>query len=562
MFFFERLVGYNFGYDFGYDFDYFDNLVCFVGYNGDWIDKTRDDNTVNPWGSTPSLADIQQSEGSPVNPWNSTPSLADIQQSEGSPVNPWSSTPSLADIQQSESSPVNPWSSPPSISEINTTVENIPAITTDQWCSSAEHSVPTLSSYLSVAEDDRNLSSERVSTISTSPDFTNCEKLTNGEHSDSEAIPKRFPLRIPTVTISEPVEKGRKISTIIPPDIDKLLPLILPEKSKKTEAISKNKVSSNGKRTNATQINLYGTKNWATVENIRKSQVQFSDKGRPKNTRKVLARTRKTPSNNKATVTVCQCSRKTQQVTVLGKNRCPTISCFSNLSLECSNKTKNACSKSITSISRPCDGSENVRTSTIQECDDCFEDCEKRKTSLLSLGQVENSNEQCSFSQSRKNERQTRNSCSDDSLGSKKEDDSTTKYGGAHLSTGKSVEVLKVLEFQTNGETMPSNTQGDSLRPEKIICHAATDFKFLKSTMRLEGTCCEVQILFRVISSYKLLYCFCSLQEELDELQNSLKGVKMYKAGIHLMQLASSVETVMCSEKRPKRLVPYLHMLL
>jgi hypothetical protein len=52
------------------------------------------------------------------------------------------------------------------------------------------------------------------------------------------------------------------------------------------------------------------------------------------------------------------------------------------------------------------------------------------------------------------------------------------------------------------------------------------------------------------------LDCLHFLQEELDGLQNSLKGVKMYKAGIHLIQLASSIETVMCSEKRPKRQVP------
>lgn len=42
-----------------------------------------------------------------------------------------------------------------------------------------------------------------------------------------------------------------------------------------------------------------------------------------------------------------------------------------------------------------------------------------------------------------------------------------------------------------------------------------------------------------------------SVQEELDGLQSCLKGVKVYKAGIHLMQLASSVETVISSESRP-----------
>ena len=429
---------------FAFKYFCFKDFVCFVGYNGDWIDKTRDGSTVDAWSSAPSLADLQQSESNPVNPWNSTPSIADIQQCESSLVNPWSSTSSISDIN-------------------STTVENIPAITSDQWCSSTTNSVPTLSSYLSVTDDGRN-SSERETMNSKCLDFANSEKLTNAENSDSEAIliPKQPPLRIPTVTISEPVEKGRKISTVVPPDIDKLLPLILPEKSKQTDSAlrskktdTKEKAFSDGKRTEATQINLYGTQNWATIENSRKPQVQFSDKGRAKNTRKVLTRNRKT-ANNKATVSVSQCNRKTQQVNVLEENYCTKISCFSNLSLDCSYEP---CSETVTSSFQPRGYFGNTRTSTVQESDG-FKASDKPSPPL---GQVENSSELWSFGQSeqssavqksRKNERQdemrTKDSCSEECLSSKKEvrpcggiGYSATKYS-THLSTGKSVEVLKV----------------------------------------------------------------------------------------------------------------------
>ncbi|CAB3984155.1 Hypothetical predicted protein [Paramuricea clavata] len=438
------------------------------GYNGDWIDKNRD-NSIDPWSSTLTIAEVQ-------------PTTA-----EDSPVNPWSWTPAIADIQ------------------------DIPAISSGQWSSPQTDTVPSLSAYLTdnntpVSEGHReSLEVESEPTDNRCQEVTNSDKLTKPNTSNNlpDLTPKHPRLSIPILTISEPVEKSRKISTVNAPDIDKLLPIIWPDKSEETNSQSnkkntagKGKVSCDTRQTKPTQWNMYGSQQWATLGSKRQPQISFSNKGKPKVTRKLSSRSRKTV-DTKVTLSVSQC-RKALQVTLPCENDVTNIPCFSDLGVECSNRPGKTCSEtSKTSAIQFSGCSETSKTSTIQNSDDfeafknprrtftSFEQTKNSSSAQWNFGQSEKSNAvHCNIKKRSEKEDETRinDVYSDEHFSSKKEECLGAEKPGAHLNHGISIE------------------------------------------------------------------------EELDGLQNSLKGVKMYKAGIHLIQLASSIETVMCSEKRPKRL--------
>ena len=198
-------------------------------------------------------------------------------------------------------------------------------------------------------------------------------------------IRKQPMLRIPTVTISEPVEKSRKISTVDAPDIDKLSPLIWSETSK-NNSVRKGKVSSKTSQTKATQFNLYASQQWARLENKKQPQIQFSNKGKPKETRKLSMRSRKTV-DTKVTLSVSQC-RKARQISVPGENYFTSIPCFSDIDIECFHRT----GKTSTELSG---GSETSKTGTVQNPDD-FEAFKKQGRTFMSLPleQTDNSSAQ------------------------------------------------------------------------------------------------------------------------------------------------------------------------
>ena len=280
----------------------------FVGYNGDWIDRNRDVIPVEPWVSAPTIANVQQTT------------------TENVPVSPWSSTPAIGDIHTS-------------------TAESIPAITSGQWCTSQADSVPSLSAYFTdndtpISEDHRESSEDKIDPTDNrcaevtdkdklvKVDDNSCPQITEMVKSSSDSQPPKLStLRIPTVTISEPGEKTRKISTVTAPDIDKLLPFVLPDKTKET-----NSVRSKTSEKKAAQFNLYASQEWATVGNKRQPQVQFSTKGKAK--RKLLTRSRKT-ANTAITLSISQC-RNAKQVSMSSEIYFANIPCFSNIDVECS----------------------------------------------------------------------------------------------------------------------------------------------------------------------------------------------------------------------------------
>ena len=426
------------------------------GYNGDWIDKNRDVIPVDPWRSTPTIAQVQQTT------------------TENTPVSPWSSGPAIAD------------------SNIRT-LESIPAITSDQWCTSETDSVPALSAYLTenympVLEDYRESMEIKVDpTQNRCVQITDKDKLTKvGDVSCLQIVeevknlsdlqtPKHPILRIPTVTISEPAEKTRKISTINAPDIDKLLPLIRPGKTSETNSSSnKNKT----RNTKPAQLNLYACQQWTTLENKRQPQIQFLNKGKPKGVRKVFSRSRR-PADNTVTVSVSQC-RKAEQVLVPSKIYFASLPCFSDLVVESCQGTGKTCLEMGAASTGSTKPSDDFKAP--------FEQTEWNFHQLSGNSMASHGTTKRYRNNERQDKTMGKDVYSDDCYSSRKEDclgagvdSSKIKYDG-HLNSGIDIE------------------------------------------------------------------------EKLDGLQNSLKGVKMYKAGIHLMQLASSVETLLCSEKRPKRL--------
>ena len=326
--------------------------MCFVGGNGDWIDQSRDDLST----------ETTTAKNNPVSPWSSTSAI----------------------------------------------VQNIPAITCDQWCPPITNAVPTLSSYLDesytpVSEDRCNMSNdENVPADNEGPDVViNNDHLENSsaENSISDAQTKKPRLlSIPTVTISEPDEKSRKISTVDAPDFDKLLPLIWPDNSEENKSQtnikcsdSKGKVLSNAKQEKAMQFTLYGSQNWAKLGNKKQSQIQFSSKGNTKSPRRLSTRSRKT-IDTKVTLTVSHC-KKTQQVTVSGENYFTNIPCFSHLAVDCPNKTGKSCLESSQTRSiRPSGCFEESRTNSIQ-LRTSFEVSNKQKRSEeWGFKQSENSN--------------------------------------------------------------------------------------------------------------------------------------------------------------------------
>jgi hypothetical protein len=432
-----------------------------------------------------------------------------------------------------EDSPVNPWSWTPAIADI----QDIPAITSGQWASPQTDTVPSLSSYLTdnntpVSEGHReSLEVESEPTDNRCQEVTNSDKLTKPNTSNNlpDLTPTHPRLSIPILTISEPVEKSRKISTVNAPDIDKLLPIIWPDKSEetnsqsnKTNTASKGKVSCDTRQTKPTQWNMYGSQQWATLGSKRQPQISFSNKGKPKVTRKLSSRSRKT-MDTKVSLSVSQC-RKAQQLTLPCENDVTNIACFSDLGVECSNRPGKTSAIQFSGCS------ETSKTSTIQDSDD-FEAFKKPGRTFTSFEQTKTSSAQWNFNQSensnavhcnikkrseKEDETRTNDVYSDDHFSSKKEECLGAEKPGAHLNHGISIEVSASY----------------------IVCIS----------------CYNLTLKEKVNLKRRLTLHF--LQEELDGLQNSLKGVKMYKAGIHLIQLASSIETVMCSEKRPKRQVP------
>ncbi|XP_028403007.1 uncharacterized protein LOC114525783 [Dendronephthya gigantea] len=363
-----------------------------LGSNEDWIDKNRNNTSVSPWSSVPVIADIQ-----------------------------------------------------------GTTADVTPPIVSGPW--SDDSSIPALSFYFS--ENDAP-ASENLRDSSPDPLVKQVKQVTgkcesSNVNDESITTGNQSCLTIPTVTVSEPVEKTRKISTVIAPDIDKLLPPSDKEGNTRVKRGKKTEVSSARRQPKVTQFNLYNSQKWASVKNVLQPQMQFTSDKNCKAMRSVSIRGRKA-SDSKVTLSVSRC--KERQVMVLCNKDFQQVPCFIDLDVE-TRKTRSKTSKaSSTPASRGLETSETG--------------CRKRSETLKRQERVSTT-----LPAQQTNEGQE--------YSGEESDDSKTKYG-ARLNNGMNIE------------------------------------------------------------------------EELDGLQNSLKGVKMYKAGIHLMQLASSVETVMCSEKRPKRL--------
>ena len=341
----------------------------------------------------------------------------------------------------------------PTIADSNIrTAESIPAFASDQWCTSQTDPVPALSAYLTenytpISEDyHESLEVEIEPTENRCVEITDKDKLPKIDDVSCLEIvekvknvpdlqtPKHPILRIPTVTISEPVEKTRKISTVSAPDIDKLLPFIVPGKTNEINAsTNKNKTSN----TKPAQFNLYACQQWATLENKRQSQIQFSNRGKPKGTRKVFSRSRK-PVETTVTVSVSQC-RKAEQVLVPSKIYFASIPCFSDLDVESCQGTGKTCLE----IGNACTG-------IIKTSDDLKAPFEQTEWNLNQLS--ENSMAiHLNTKKSRKNERQdeilTKDVYDDGCCSSRKEDclgagvdSSRTKYDG-HLNSGIDIEV-------------------------------------------------------------------------------------------------------------------------
>ena len=248
--------------------------------NLDWIDKSRDDSQLDQRNAFPALTDIQQTEDIPAVPWLSPP--------------PDNLVPAL-------------------------TVYLTDNDTDKHKISSQAESELTNNRSLEVNGND-------VSTVEN--DFTN---VSNSQTISSKKAPK---LTIPTVTISEPVEKTRKISTVQASDLEKLLPILQPaNESEETGKNSKKGKTCNEKQTNTTQLTLYGAQQWAVMEDKRRAQVQFSHKAKPRSPRKLSTRSRKTTDIGKVTVTSVSLCKKAKQVPVPACEL-ENIQCFSHIDAE------------------------------------------------------------------------------------------------------------------------------------------------------------------------------------------------------------------------------------
>lgn len=289
--------------------DYMYMFSCLTGYNGDWIDKNREINSNDSLSSMPSVPDVQVTTGENnlASPWDTT------YHTENTPVNPCSITPAIADIDE-------------------TTRDDIPTVIYNPWSSPVKDAVPALSAYH--ADDDSVLTEEKT-TRDLSDDYISTKANSNADPQTNFTKTKSPLLSIPTVIISEPGEKRRKLSTVIAPDIDKLSPTSGPVKSEESDQNNKGRKGKSVLKLSeakSKQLNSYDSQQWLAHENKIQSQVQFSTKGRLRSPRRSLMRSRKT-ADIKISVSVNQ-YRKAVQVTLPCEKCDRDIPCFSKFLME------------------------------------------------------------------------------------------------------------------------------------------------------------------------------------------------------------------------------------
>lgn len=131
-------------------------------------------------------------------------------------------------------------------------------------------------------------------------------------------------LRIPTLTISEPTENARKLSSVEPPDTTKLLPVHLEEKAGKVSETSFDKsFSGNGHRC-STPIQL-NSATCLSLGNRKHFQIQFACPApKARRSRKFLNRNRK---NRESKLSIMK-PRHHGQLTLFDGESSQTISCF------------------------------------------------------------------------------------------------------------------------------------------------------------------------------------------------------------------------------------------
>ena len=334
----------------------------------------------------------------------------------------------------------------PVIADIQgTTAEATPVISSSPW--SDDSSIPALSFYFgendAPASENLRVSSPNVNELIDSrcpevtadlpEDITDKDKSPN-TNVESITTQNQSSLTIPTVTVSEPVEKTRKISVVIAPDIDKLL---LPANTEGQARVKKGKkpeISSSVRRPKATQFSLYNSRRWATVKNLLQPQIQFTNSKKGKGAQNVSMCSRKT-SDNKVTLFVSRC--KGRQVTVLCDNHFERVPCFIDLDVENSHETRKICSKTSKASSTQDPRGLGTRKAACWRRSETFQRQERVFKTLPAhhTGEGQSSSEECSGEES---------------------DDSKTKYG-ARLDSATSIEVsaeihhscMAFLKFET-----------------------------------------------------------------------------------------------------------------